>query len=249
MKKFNSKKLLLHTVIILGVLFLNITAFSVKPSSNKNNNPCEKTKSHVPSSTQKTSKSPSSQYKTNSNIFKKNPVHSSLPYLKDITIYEQYQKSKAPQVKENINTSDHLETKNSVPPQNLEDVYEEYYDKTNNIKITQILTKNGVSIVRKTQINACNDEYSDNLDNHEYVDDNPNLIKVNNLYDYFKTKIINNLNAKNMPNKFKYIALTLTIDDRFNFNKIKPGYTTKVLSTNCLINYLDQSKINIDEKL
>ena len=231
MKKNTNKKLLSKIIIIiLGFLCLNNGVISMKPAKNCSSKHHGPTKIY-PFITSSKSTEMHNPKKFNYHLER----HNKLSYLNEPTI-EETQKI--------IPFSSALHRKDHI-----------YFYETENFKIIEIITPSGIIITKKIPKksnptyglykNDPYDESDEEWDNNTYVDKNPHLIDINNLFEFFRSIVINNENDVNVPKNKKYYAFLLTFSHAFYHNYPLPGYSIRVLDTNCLTKRLENVKKQI----
>lgn len=232
MKKNTNKKLLLKIIIIiLGFLCLNNGTLSMKPAKNYSNKQHGHTKIYPFIMSSKSTET----YNCSKKLNYHSERHNKLSYLNEPTI-EETQKM--------LSFSSALQKKDHV-----------YFYETENFKIIEIITPTGIIITKKIPKKPKpayglykNDPYNESdeeWDNNTYVDKNPYLVDINNLFEFFRCMVINNESDLNVPQNKKYYAFLLTFSHAFYHNYPSPGYAIRVLDTDCLTKRLKNVKEQI----
>lgn len=232
MEKNANKKLVLKIIIIIfGFLYLNNGVLSMKPAKNHGSKQHEHTKTYTSAVGPKLS-GKNNKFKKSNRYFEQ---HGKLSYLNEPTI-EESQKM--------LSFSSALQKKDHV-----------YFYETENFKIIEIITPSGIIITKKIPKksnptyglykNDPYDESDEEWNNNTYVDKNPYLIDINNLFEFFRCMVINNESDLNVPQNKKYYAFLLTFSHAFYYNYPLPGYSIKVLDTDCLTKRLENVKEQI----
>ncbi|MBR0423818.1 MAG: hypothetical protein IJJ04_04225 [Clostridia bacterium] len=233
MKSHKSKKIISKIIFILSPLFLTANTFAMKPN---------KPHTHIQSETSKNQasqtelKSPTKKATINYNHRKK------LSYLNELAVHEANKSAKTDLKPTQISIrSDGCITKR----------YE-----TKNYIITDILTKNGINIIKKAKKNSTpktsaptygpykNDPYNesdDEWENNEYTKNILHLKMTHHPHDYFKIRILSNkidfihkTMDYSLPEKYAFYAWTLFLDDKNN----PSAFLKYVLNTGSLIQHL-----------